>query len=653
MPYELLSKSTAITYHIGVPLFVMYFSQIFTKTSKRVVKLSQIAAGSCTLICLFTRSCVYDLLAIPSQLITIAIIAYLVYILFLELRQKNEDALIVVIGAIALFGATIIDILGYNYMQIASLLPYGLVVFIVSQSYLIASRFSRAYFRAEVLAYENDKMYHEIKDLNQGLEKKVQERTQSIKNLFDNAGQGFLSFGNNMRVDKEYSKECRNIFNKDIENMDFASIIYPYSQNDREFLIDLLQKIFSQDEEKRDVYISLLPDDVYINNRYVHIEYKLINNFKDKKLMVVLTDITDKKELQSEMEKERNILRMVVMSVAQHTSFVDSISEYKGFCETEIYELLGSFKDLNDIIYEIFRRVHTFKGIFSQFEMVNLVDKLHSLESELALIIRDNSIETLKQLKEYIESLNLIGYLDCDMKLLCEILGDEYFEKGKLCTVDEAELRKLEKEIACAKDFSSKDEIVKKIKKLWYRSLEEVLGMHFGYTVKLSDRLGKPINEIHYIGDEIYLDMDRYGEFIKSLVHVFRNCIEHGIETMDERLENGKDIKGSIKCSGHLENNTIRLEISDDGKGIDIEKIEKKAKSIRMLDKSCENIDSVDILNIIFEDGFSTNEQISEYSGRGVGLCAVKSILVKLGGRVLVETEKNKGTSFVFYIPIE
>jgi two-component system chemotaxis sensor kinase CheA len=133
-------------------------------------------------------------------------------------------------------------------------------------------------------------------------------------------------------------------------------------------------------------------------------------------------------------------------------------------------------------------------------------------------------------------------------------------------------------------------------------------------------------------------------------INVFRNSVAHGIEDSEKRLELNKDEIGSIVCKIEPKDDYVNIIIQDDGAGIDIEKIKQKAKEHNI---DTANMSESEILELIFMDNFSTANSVDEISGRGVGLGAVKSEIEKLGGSLKIETELNKGSSFIFTLPKE
>ncbi|KAF2955201.1 ATP-binding protein [Marinitoga sp. 38H-ov] len=150
-----------------------------------------------------------------------------------------------------------------------------------------------------------------------------------------------------------------------------------------------------------------------------------------------------------------------------------------------------------------------------------------------------------------------------------------------------------------------------------------------------------------FTGENIELDRILIENISDPLTHIIRNSIDHGIEEVEERRKIGKNEEGLIKINAYYESGYVYIEIIDDGRGIDIEKIKEKAKKLGW------NIDIPDeeIINYIFGSGFSTSKEVTEISGRGVGMDIVKNNIEKLNGKVFVETKKNQGTKITLKIP--
>lgn len=165
----------------------------------------------------------------------------------------------------------------------------------------------------------------------------------------------------------------------------------------------------------------------------------------------------------------------------------------------------------------------------------------------------------------------------------------------------------------------------------------------------LSRGLNKDVN-VQIIGGEVELDKTVIERIIDPLTHIVRNAIDHGIETIEDRVSANKSAKGSIQISAKQDTFGVELIIQDDGKGLASEKIQKKAIEKGLISAE-QNLNKKDIYNLIFLPGFSTAEKVTDVSGRGVGMDVVRRTLEELQGSIQIDSEAGKGTQFQITLP--
>ncbi len=154
-------------------------------------------------------------------------------------------------------------------------------------------------------------------------------------------------------------------------------------------------------------------------------------------------------------------------------------------------------------------------------------------------------------------------------------------------------------------------------------------------------------------GSDTQIEKHIIDEISEPLLHIIRNAVDHGIETPEERIKKGKNEFGLIKVTAYSETDSVIIEISDDGKGIDIDKIKEKAIKKKMLSENeLRGLSEKDIINFIFKPGFSTKDEITDISGRGVGMDVVKDSIERLNGLIDIKSKKDKGTAIKIKIPL-
>lgn len=165
-------------------------------------------------------------------------------------------------------------------------------------------------------------------------------------------------------------------------------------------------------------------------------------------------------------------------------------------------------------------------------------------------------------------------------------------------------------------------------------------------------KLGKDV-ELIFEGEDTEVDKSIIDQLNDPLMHMVRNSMDHGIEeNVEDRIAAGKSPKGKITLSAYNASGEVIIVIADDGQGIDPEKVLAKAERNGILTKPSSEYSEKEILNMIMLPGFSTNEQVTEYSGRGVGMDVVKKNIEKIGGSVSVDSKFGQGSNFVIKIPL-
>ena len=154
-------------------------------------------------------------------------------------------------------------------------------------------------------------------------------------------------------------------------------------------------------------------------------------------------------------------------------------------------------------------------------------------------------------------------------------------------------------------------------------------------------------------GQETDLDKSLLDVIAEPMTHLVRNAVSHGIESAEERVRNGKPARGTIHLTSYHHGNQVIVEITDDGAGIDVQKVKAKALEKGLLtSEEADRLDETEILALVFRPGFSTAEEITEVSGRGVGLDVVQTVLHRLKGSVDLETRPGQSTTFRLKLPL-
>ncbi|KAF2956591.1 ATP-binding protein [Marinitoga sp. 38H-ov] len=461
-----------------------------------------------------------------------------------------------------------------------------------------------------------------ISDINYKL---LNETKKQLKILLDSSDEGFLTFGKDFLIDSEYSQECLNIFNtNNIEKLNILELLF---ESNYDIEKRILEHIFS-DSEKDDIYLELLPQEIKKDNRILKIKYKIINIKNEKKIMCIINDITEKKQLEKQLEEEKNNTKMLLNVLLNRDLIKKYIDDYINYVNKDVFLDIEKYT-IEDFISIFYKKIHTYKGIFLQWHMIKFSQKLNKLEDDLD-ILKQSNIEDKEVLKKFIKKRNLESYLNYEIEIISNTLGNEFLNNDMIW-IDKNKLIKLENLIKNNIQNEFSDILIYEIKKMYYMDFKNIFNMYKKYTIELAEKFDKKIDNFNInINSNIIFDPDYLYTFSKSLIHIFRNIVVHGIEPPSERLKLNKSFGGNINIDIFEDKKYVHIKICDDGKGIE------------------SNYDSLDF---ILEDGFTTSKYSDEFSGRGIGLAAVKCIIEKINGKILIHSKINKGTCFEFLIP--
>ncbi len=367
-----------------------------------------------------------------------------------------------------------------------------------------------------------------------------------------------------------------------------------------------------------------------------------------------------KKNAQKKIEYANEKSDMILKLIETPIEFLDILDELRDLIHTFLQSPKANPYE------EIFRNFHTLKARFSNFKVSQIVKRIHELEEDLFSIMNydikkseegggDKNSKLFKPDHEHDEKYQtLVKNLEFKVYNLGETLklfmkeNRQVIEMAQSCYNSGEEFEEL---------HIARDELLKFndmiLKKFILKNIKEPFGQYLRPIEELSKAQDKSVKVT--IGEsDIHLSLDRYKDFFSALHHVFRNAVDHGIEDKSERIDQNKKEEATIeiafKRKGLL---FFQVAIKDDGRGIDplkIREIARKKENLKHL--KFNKMTPEELIQIIFEPGFSSKEEATNISGRGIGMDAVKKCIKDLEGKVWVESEVGEGTLFVAELPI-
>jgi signal transduction histidine kinase/HAMP domain-containing protein len=399
--------------------------------------------------------------------------------------------------------------------------------------------------------------------------------------------------------------------------------------------------------------------------KWVRFEFFQMHQIKldQDHILVEMKDITNEKVLTEKIkqsEQENIQLKAIAEDPELFREYLYESIQILEQAETNIKKLEEESNVF--LIHEVFRNIHLLKGSSDSFEMAEIAHTAGILEDELDKIrsAHKYSSENIESIKSLLLKLSQIIYHT--ITNVKSILGEEHILEQPQITLRlsfdklQSEYRYIVKLLSENIELQKNSKVINIVRDHYRRLRLEPARKGFSKTFKAVPSLIKRLNKnCNFIvkGEDCLIDCILARKLNEPLLHTIRNAFDHGVEPPLERLEKGKNENATITCSFRREIESLIIEISDDGRGIDPDMIFQRAKKSGLVSEELFNNPTREqILDLIFLPGFSTVDTVSMVSGRGVGLYSVHQVIkIELGGSIKISTCKNSGTTFTFIVP--
>lgn len=463
-----------------------------------------------------------------------------------------------------------------------------------------------------------------------GLEKIIAARTgelnarnDDMRLILDNAGQGFLTISLDGSMAAEHSSTIETFFGAFDQN---AKVWEYLARSDAKFKggLELGLEAIRDDFMPLDITLTQLPSRLKQGEKTFGFEYRpILTDGKVTKLLLVITDVTAELERKRIEAQQKEIFIVFESIMRDRSGFMEFFEEAQALMQ-KISQTVkkNSFADCK-------RFVHTLKGNAGVFGLSKIMNVCHEIETAMEEADSIMSAEDFAKLEAvWKENSDRITHL----------LGNESERKIEVPVQDLKDLVNTTLEKAPHEDIAN-------TLRLW--SMEPTylrLNRIAEQTRGIAERLGKGHLEVVVDDNNLRLDANRWSEFWSAFTHVVRNAVDHGVHTSDEAK--AKNISSKIVLRTYVTSQNFIVEINDNGRGINWQAVADKASG-----RGLPSTRREDLVEALFMDGVSTKEVVSEYSGRGVGMGAVRSVTHKMQGEIEVASEPGKGTTFFFRFP--
>ncbi len=554
-------------------------------------------------------------------------------------------------------------ILGMEKKVYLSQLNYGILIAVLLGATLIL-------FLGTWLARSVEK----INAMNRDLERKVEERTRElqrskneVQEILDNLDDAVMIIDDHRQIQPLHSPSAPKMLGRDsISGATIDEVLFRDLDGNDEAVSRhrfTLSMLFHADSFQWDISQANLLRSVKFHNsqkgegaanRTLSVRYApLFENDSLERMLIIVSDITEILNLRQDAESARvqSNQRLQIVSEllqADRSSLPGFFDELEPRCKTlEALQgkLMNQLPDAGELS-SLFREIHTLKGNARMLKMVGLSQHTHHFEDDNASVIADRKVESLAQSKAIGEGVGQVLQLaEHYQSLYREIfagpgaasqVGNNVWNQAShlASIIDKPKLlRDIFQGLAQDQIFA--------VSRVWasYQPMVD----------EIASQLGKDLSPLRMEG-EAFLARNVQGALRDAITHIVRNALDHGIEKPEERGAKAQKATIQIALQATPEGD-LDLQLVDDGRGIDPAKIWSIAKKKGLVREDMPQPSASEVIELLFASGFSTKDQSSDISGRGVGLDAVRSGIEQLGGKVFVTSEPGQGSRFHLILP--
>jgi two-component system chemotaxis sensor kinase CheA len=451
----------------------------------------------------------------------------------------------------------------------------------------------------------------------------LSEKSRTMRLVLDNVEQGLALLDRDGKIVGESSRAFSEAFGDHPPDAPFHRVIAPDDERTG-CALELGYEQLMADVLPEELALEQLPARFVREGRHFAVAFKPVPGPDGPAMTLLVTrDLSSELRAQRREAEQRERVRIFEQLIRDRIGYVRFLAEARLLLAQ--VRRAGTFSDPADR-----RALHTLKGLAATFEVSSLAEAAHELEHA---IDQDRSLMpgALSRLED------VWGAFE---RLVDPVLGDERERRIELSRDELTQLR------ALVQRRGSHEQIEAAVARLALEPVARSLERLREQLLRLAQRLGKPEPRVVIEAGDLRLPAAELTELWSSLAHVVRNIVDHALESDDERQASGKGSPSVVTLRAGRDAAGLRLEIADDGRGIDWNKLRDKARQRGLPCATHE-----DLTRALFADGISTRDVATVTSGRGVGMSAVERAWAALGGTITVQSTRGRGTTFVFLLP--
>jgi len=568
--------------------------------------------------------------------------------IFRAFWQREEGSTIAFLGSAILVASFLNDyLILYKVREGVSVLPYGIALFVLFQSQIVAIRFTKAFHQSERLGRE--------------LKKEVDRQTRDIKSVLKNIKQGIFTLVHpSKQAGEQYSDHLRYLLGQEaIAGQTIDQLLLQKSdlssdrKNQIESALDVTLGEGSLAFEMNEAnFVKELGYHRGSEKAIFEVDWNPVVNRHDEveKILVSLRDVTEVRRLRSLAEQSENDIKVLIELVQipeeKVQRFLTKASQYIAENRAVIQQKLGP---QDEQVRRLFMNMHTIKGAARTYSFKILATAAHDVEQHYAALQRREVEWDVDGLSAELEHVH--GIIRHYQEIGVNRLGWNRVEK--IVKLPKAEL---ERDLQLLQSIESKGLSVQQ-KEILGRLAERLSSLCYDPLSALIEEAARGLDSIArdlkkempviVVPEERILVKEKAAEFLHSiLLHLFRNTMDHGIESPELRQQQGKIMRGTIAITLQVQPKYVVLGYEDDGNGLDLLAIQARGIEQGLVQVG-QSLTDLELASLIFISGFSTKNAVSEISGRGVGLDAVNTYCQDVGVSISIKIRSNVDRSKV------
>ncbi|MER2564791.1 MAG: ATP-binding protein [Myxococcaceae bacterium] len=450
----------------------------------------------------------------------------------------------------------------------------------------------------------------------------IDRANEGMRLVLDNVEQGLLTVDLSARVVGERSEAV----GRWLPTVTAGTVVWralaPVDQKCAQWL-EAGWSLITEDVMPLEVAIEQLPRRLRLGDQVLSIGYRpIFEGGRLSRMLLVLTDVTAAVRSERLELQQRETLSMFERVMRDRSGFVEAFDDCGRLVSAVV--MLGD-RDLTVVR----RQVHTLKGNAASIGLASLASTCHELEDYLTESAGDLSRPMVERLRQEWDALSLRLHSLMGQHSHAEVVVEPEAFEALLDAVTTEEVPR-----------SSVRTMVESLRmEPASRRLERLAEQ----AQSVAGRVMKGPLHVVIESNGLRFDRERWTPFFSSLVHLVRNAVDHGLETLSDRVALGKGV-GTLTFTTKVTGDQLELCIADDGRGIDLERLVAVARARGLVVR--------DGVEAMFLDGISSRDEVTDLSGRGVGMAAVKAATEAMGGRLSVDTRAGVGTTFRFMLPL-